>query len=383
MSKQTLDSLLPAEVMTLLRTHRTTTAATFSSIIGVGFGYPFDAIKTRMQTSKFASMNACMREMYGKEGMAAFYRGCLPTIWLVAFLRSVTFFSYHQSREGILKSVFPIRGEERLASEDITVGPAWKRTFGQLLITSFGAGFVAGAVQSTINTPMELVKIGRQLERVLEEEGSAIRAKVKGAAAVGLGAGVSGSGSGGIATVPEPKLPAGGPTTPNGPFKPPGTLPGSTRHLHTSNTNPSILNRLFGPSSSLGTAARITRTSGPLALYTGFRLHMARDTLGTGVYWLSYESFKHIALLNLPAGSAWGGAPLHMLAGGMAGVTVWLITFPIDLVKSVVQKSALMAFLTPKGQSFQRKTALGVIQKRWRVDGLKGFYWGIGATLVR
>jgi hypothetical protein len=49
---------LPSELLPLLAQHRTTVAATASAIVGVGFGYPFDAIKTRLQTSRFPSMNA-------------------------------------------------------------------------------------------------------------------------------------------------------------------------------------------------------------------------------------------------------------------------------------------------------------------------------------
>lgn len=319
--------------------------------------------------------------MYKTEGMAGFYRGCLPTIWLVAFLRSVTFYSYHRSREFILHGVFPLKGEDPLRqSEDIPVGRTWQRPFYQLALTSFGAGFAAGFVQSTINAPMELVKIGRQLERVLEEEGRQIRAKVKGAAQVGFGAGVGGSG--GLPLVPEPK----GPTAA---AKGPNNIPGSMREIHTNGSsapkpNPTLYDRLFGRNSSLGTARRIMSRAGIKGLYTGLSLHILRDTFGTGFYWLSYEAIKHAAMMELDPSSPFLGPPLHMVAGACAGVATWLITFPIDLVKSVVQKSALLLYMAPKDQQVkERKTAMGVISKRWRVDGVRGFYFGIMATVLR
>jgi hypothetical protein len=313
--------------------------------------------------------------MYNSEGMAGFYRGCLPTVGLVAFLRSVTFYSYHRTREQILHGLFPLAGEDpNRQSEDIPVGPTWTRPYYQLALTSFGGGFVAGFFQSAINTPMELVKIGRQLERVLEEEGSAFRAKMKGAAQVGYGAGVQGSG--GVAMVPEPKK------------GPAAQVPGSTRQIHTGTgaeqPKPSLKDRLFGRHSSFGTAKRIYSRAGVPGLYTGLSLHMLRDTFGTGFYWLSYETFKHLAMVNLPEGSPFLGAPLHLSAGGLAGITTWAITYPVDVVKSVVQKSALLQFMSKGGLGLKdRKTALGVISKRWRVDGIRGFYFGIGATMLR
>ncbi|KAI9006455.1 mitochondrial carrier domain-containing protein [Hyaloraphidium curvatum] len=392
---------LPPEIVELIVRHRTTLAATASAIVGVGFGFPFDALKTRMQTSKFPSMDACLKHMYRTEGINAFYRGCLPTIGIVALLRSVTFFTYHRSRETVLHRAFPLAGEDpKLQSEDILVGPAWQRPTWQLFAASFIAGAASGAVQASINAPMELIKIARQLERVLEEEGRALRAKVKGAASVGFGAGAAGSA--GTAIVPPPK---DAPVPPAASSKPASTsvpgpkdtqTPGSSRSFHTSSralqnaarglhTAPlpeSMWDRLFGRHSSIGTAMRIVKRAGVGGLYTGLGLHVMRDTLGTGLYWMGYESFKHNALLWLDPDSPFRGPPLHMVAGALAGCYTWLISFPIDLVKSVVQKSALISFMVPRGEA-KRKTAWGVVEKRMRVDGIRGLYFGIGATLVR
>jgi len=92
------------------------------------------------------------------------------------------------------------------------------------------------------------------------------------------------------------------------------------------------------------------RQSGIRGLYTGFRLHLLRDTLGTALYFAEYDVFRHV-LGRLPSGlqgpqPRW--LPFHIpdslipfTCGSFAGVSSWAIIYPLDVVKTKVQQRAL------------------------------------------
>lgn len=122
--------------------------------------------------------------------------------------------------------------------------------------------------------------------------------------------------------------------------------------------------------SSLRTFLRIVRTNGVTGLYRGLLPHALRDTVGTATYFASYEMSKHTLLPLLPAPVA------HFLSGGMSGVASWLVIFPLDLVKSRIQKDAQL-------RERQYKGMVDCARKTYKAAGLRGFYTGFSATLLR
>jgi hypothetical protein len=66
----------------------------------------------------------------------------------------------------------------------------------------------------------------------------------------------------------------------------------------------------------------------------------------------------------------------HFFAGGMCGVFSWLFVFPIDLVKSVIQKDVMM--VEPK-----YKNGLQCARSIIGQQGVKGLYRGLTVTLIR
>ncbi|KAJ3336354.1 hypothetical protein HDU93_003025 [Gonapodya sp. JEL0774] len=358
-----------------------------------------------MQTADFSSMRQCVRETYKQEGVQGFYRGCIPTIAVVALLRSVAFYTYHQSRGFILHNIYPHPSDIKVPSEDISVGPAWaaKRSYPQLASTTMVAGGIAGTVQSIVNAPLEFVKIARQLERMLKLEEEARRKVMEKAfesAKLPIGIGEPATAAGAVKQAPVRPIPTATTLSPN-----PVTTGTALRSMATwagggggvrlfSTTNihhlahsatplpkpPSqtLLSRVLTPDSSLGAAYRIARLRGPKALYTGVSLHTLRDFFGTGIYWFSYESAKHFASLY-----GFSGPGVHMAAGGMAGAISWLVTFPVDLVKSVVQKEALVGMSGSERQWKERMRSAEVARRVWRRGGWRALYNGVGATVVR
>lgn len=69
--------------------------------------------------------------------------------------------------------------------------------------------------------------------------------------------------------------------------------------------------------------------------------------------------------------------PVLLLAGAMAGVLSWLVTFPFDVIKTRVQST-----LSPGPENPYRST-LSTIMHSYRQEGLRVFFNGLKPTLIR
>jgi hypothetical protein len=77
-----------------------------------------------------------------------------------------------------------------------------------------------------------------------------------------------------------------------------------------------------GRVSSQDAVRQIIRDRGVLGLYTGFRLHFLRDTLGSGIYFGVYEAVKQS--LNSAYGANQVNAPGSVaFAGAVCGIVAW------------------------------------------------------------
>ncbi|GAA5965222.1 hypothetical protein JCM3765_006360 [Sporobolomyces pararoseus] len=103
------------------------------------------------------------------------------------------------------------------------------------------------------------------------------------------------------------------------------------------------------------------KAGGIRGLYTGFRLHALRDTLGTGFYFGMYDASQLAIQQN--ADKIGNPPPIvtTFACGSAAGVASWALVYPIDLVKAKVQRNALAdaAYERP-WHVFQRLSAGGV-----------------------
>lgn len=74
----------------------------------------------------------------------------------------------------------------------------------------------------------------------------------------------------------------------------------------------------------LGTIAaiqQIVKRHGFRGLYTGFRLHCMRDTVGSALYFSVYETVKQVAAKELGGDTSPFGAP--MIAGAICSTVPW------------------------------------------------------------
>eukprot|EP00756_Hemistasia_phaeocysticola_P020514 Hpha_TRINITY_DN15721_c3_g6::TRINITY_DN15721_c3_g6_i1::g.39485::m.39485/K15109/SLC25A20_29, CACT, CACL, CRC1; solute carrier family 25 (mitochondrial carnitine/acylcarnitine transporter), member 20/29 len=109
-------------------------------------------------------------------------------------------------------------------------------------------------------------------------------------------------------------------------------------------------------------------------LYKGFGATLLRDGPGCVAYYGAYEFFGRALTPTGPDGKAQPKSNLAILtAGGLAGMAMWIIAVPPDVIKSRIQSNPE---LYPGGIP---QVAKEVLQK----DGLLGLYKGIGPALAR
>ncbi|KAI0723996.1 mitochondrial carrier [Cerioporus squamosus] len=106
--------------------------------------------------------------------------------------------------------------------------------------------------------------------------------------------------------------------------------------------------RLAKAPSTMEAVREIFRSSGLLGLYTGFKLHFVRDTMGTALYFFEYDGFRYIMGRDYSGEQGptppWLPIPASLvpfLCGSLAGVTSWALIYPLDVVKTKVQQRAL------------------------------------------
>ncbi|KAF8586543.1 hypothetical protein K439DRAFT_1615082 [Ramaria rubella] len=138
---------------------------------------------------------------------------------------------------------------------------------------------------------------------------------------------------------------------------------------------------LTKPPSTMQAVIDIIRQSGVSGLYNGFRLHFLRDTSGTALYFLEYDSMRHL-FGRLPTGEqgklpSW--LPLHpsllpFLCGSLSGVTSWALIYPLDVVKTKVQQRALSGAPKRSPDTDHPKPIL---------LGLSRLYRGLGVSAAR
>ncbi|CAO3644363.1 unnamed protein product [Mucor fragilis] len=134
----------------LLQSNRTIIAASCAAWISVLAGFPFDSIKTRMQTHYYPSILSCVKITYAEEGARGFFRGMIPPLVTVSIIKSVSFSIY----EGTKRSLLQDKGYKYDTLPDV------------LKVSSLSGG-VSGAFIALLSCPLELVKIQRQLEQVM------------------------------------------------------------------------------------------------------------------------------------------------------------------------------------------------------------------------
>ncbi|KAJ1732091.1 hypothetical protein LPJ61_002216 [Coemansia biformis] len=310
--------------------NRTLASAITAAVTGMLVGYPFDSLKTRMQTHHYPSLLACARRSVAEEGVGGLYRGLLPPLLTASAAKAMSFSVFEQTKQWLRK-----HDPCRARGPPLGLPNFQRTTVGSVAMTAAVSGFASGALMASLCAPLELVKVQMQLS-------SLTAARAAGAVAVLGGA-------------------------------------GSASAESSSPSSSALIKRTARPrwaASNMSVLREIVRRRGLHGMYYGLNLHVARDACGTAIYFASYETVKET--LRRLTGSETTGAATHMLAGGTCGVLSWLLIFPVDLVKSTMQSQVLLpggtpAFATPW-------QCLRDIHARL---GMSGLYRGISVSLIR
>jgi solute carrier family 25 carnitine/acylcarnitine transporter 20/29 len=143
-------------------------------------------------------------------------------------------------------------------------------------------------------------------------------------------------------------------------------------------TQPHGADRLYsGPWDCVRKLSSSTSGGGVLrGLYRGEAVTVLREAQAYGVWFLAFEW-----LMNADAARhniARKDVPSYKVAfyGGLAGEALWLASYPLDVVKSKMQTDGF-------GSAQRYRTMRDCFAQTWRAEGARGFWKGIGPTLLR
>ena len=247
------------DVKRFAKKYRTEISASSSSLLSTFAAFPLDFAKSRMQSYETGFLHT-VKDAYKAEGIRAFWRGVGPPLVSVTLVRTISFSMYQRAKYAYDRSLTRLTGQSPLVHAN---APGSYPSV--LTMTCFGAaGATAGAVITTLSCPFELTKLNEQLA------GKEARKRV-------------------MAYESGPK--SASPLT----------------HVKTG---------------SWATARRLVRDRGFAGLYSGYRLHLLRDTIGTSIYFMTYESAKQLMA------NARGKSPTSpyavVVAGGLCGIVSWV-----------------------------------------------------------
>nr|CCC94638.1 putative mitochondrial carrier protein [Trypanosoma congolense IL3000] len=117
----------------------------------------------------------------------------------------------------------------------------------------------------------------------------------------------------------------------------------------------------------------IYKKSGVCGLFTGHVSMLAREAIGCGMY---FSTFQLVIRNMLQEGQVFTDASpfVHFLGGGCAGVVFWTSIYPIDVLKTKIQ--------TCRGEYGNLTLARGMVQL-YKREGIRGFMRGYGVTAIR
>ncbi|KAL1841037.1 hypothetical protein VTJ49DRAFT_7468 [Mycothermus thermophilus] len=261
----------------LVKRYRTEVAASASSVLSTLTTFPLDSVKTRMQTYRYAGFIDCVRQTYRTEKLRGFFRGVTAPMASITLVRTVSFSIYQRSKYVYCDWIKRHFGVDVMAH--VTSPGTYPNAWS---IATFGAaGATAGSCITVIACPFELTKLSAQVSVLLADKKNC----------------------------PKPESHA--------------------------------IAASYQNKGTLKTLRNIIKHRGFGGLYTGFRLHLMRDTLGTATYFMTYESSKQ--LLTTFGGDGTHSNPLAVLvAGGLCGIVSWALIYPVDSAKSIYQRNSLL-----------------------------------------
>lgn len=111
----------------------------------------------------------------------------------------------------------------------------------------------------------------------------------------------------------------------------------------------------------------IYKKEGYRGVFKGLSITFLREGPSYGVYFVTYE------MLTKTSSKQPISTPHMLLAGGLAGTASWVISYPIDVIKSRIQAES----------SDRYSGALDCLKKSIRAEGYSCLYRGLNSTILR
>ncbi|KAM7525418.1 hypothetical protein LguiA_015320 [Lonicera macranthoides] len=120
-------------------------------------------------------------------------------------------------------------------------------------------------------------------------------------------------------------------------------------------------------------ARHVLRSRGIRGLFKGLGPTMAREVPGNAAMFGVYEALKQYLAGGRDTSSLGRGSLI--VSGGLAGASFWVLVYPTDVVKSVIQVDD---FKNPKFSG-----SMDAFRKILGSEGVKGLYKGFGPAMAR
>ncbi|KAJ2307559.1 hypothetical protein IWW55_000907 [Coemansia sp. RSA 2706] len=123
-------------------------------------------------------------------------------------------------------------------------------------------------------------------------------------------------------------------------------------------------------------ARHLVQQFGVRGIAWGFWATVAREIPAYAAFYSGFEFAKRSFANALTDGDASKLSPLPlMLSGSVGGVSYWLASYPLDVIKSRVQNSKA----PPRGIGYIAATASDIMAEQ----GIKGFFRGFSPSVIR
>ncbi|KAF5005375.1 hypothetical protein FDECE_8187 [Fusarium decemcellulare] len=139
-------------------------------------------------------------------------------------------------------------------------------------------------------------------------------------------------------------------------------------------TQPHGADRLYsGPADCF---KKIWKHSGVSGIYRGQVVTLFREFHGYGIWFAAYEGLVQTLMKIDQKTRAENPSWKFAVCGGLAGEILWLLSHPLDVIKSKMQSDGF-------GSEQRYKSMREAFRITWRTGGVGGLFEGIGPALLR
>ncbi|KAJ3303389.1 Mitochondrial carrier protein ymc2 [Kappamyces sp. JEL0829] len=122
---------------------------------------------------------------------------------------------------------------------------------------------------------------------------------------------------------------------------------------------------------------KVYRQYGFGGLFKGQMITLAREFHGYGIYFMVYEALIQRIMQKRNISRSQVSPLMQLSFGALSGYTLWVMIYPIDVVKSKIQTDAF----NPAEAKY--RGAIDCFRKTFAAEGMAGFYRGFGACMLR